>query len=825
MSARRAVRRWGLRLVRTEWREQLLVISLITMGVALSLLFSLFVFHSEPPELNGGTYNFDGEPAQVDRLVGALGDDISPFELGNTTFDGGLGTVVTKAIDGEQPLHDPWIDLIEGSLPSGPTEVALTDGVRDLVLADIGDTVTLDGATLSVAGIVENPIQLDDEFALLDHRDPAPVEMVTVYRTSLSIEEVEGTAGSIGFMGGIGGNSNQSPPVSIMTNIVTFFAMLLIGLVASASFGVVARRRVRQYGLLGALGAEPRLLKRAAAANGFAVGVLATIIGGAIGCLGAWAFLPLLETALGNRINFSLPLSILIPTALIAIVVSTLAAWWPARAVATQPVVEALAARRPKSQPVRNTTALGLALGVAGFILMFWASREQAVLPAFGAIALSVVGVLLLSPAIISAIGRLVAGAPLPVRIAGRDLARFQGRAAAALGAIVLALAIPVGIGVATASNDARKDGNPNLPTDTAIVWAPSIEDPGSDTISIDARAAGSDGAGMLSAFGAESAEAVLERVSAALPELTAAPIRIYTDTANEPWVNDEGVPLRSSVAAGVPFDCSDTEPNGSISNFDDAKGNEVCTQNRSVWAADPELLDLWGLSADAGDELLIRGGEPVYIEVQRSGPDVNPNQLRTDVRAAAIPDYSSFSGVLAPEGAIGTGLSPTTVGWILAADAPLTSDQIATLRSEVGGGARVETQSSSSGGANVRLIAAVAGMLVGLAILGATVALILGESADQARTLQVMGARGRVRRGVAGATAGLLAAGGALLAAPLGYLVWVIMRADKSIEAPFAVPWLTFAILFVVFPLLAAAVTAAMVGGSGRRIARRPGQ
>ena len=253
-------------------------------------------------------------------------------------------------------------------------------------------------------------------------------------------------------------------------------AMVLVGLIVSASFGVVARRRVRQYGLLGAIGADDRHLRSAAAFNGFIIGAIASVIGVAIGVAAAGALLPLLEESLGHRIQFQAPLTIWLTTIFVATAMSTIAAWWPARSISRQPVVEALAARRPKARSVRNTTGVGLVATVAGFVLLGYAVSKFSIPAAIGGVLLAVAGVLLLTPVTISTIGALAGRAVLPTRIAGRDLARHQGRAAAALGAIVMALAIPVAIGVISASFDAKDEAEPNLADNTAIIWTPVAE-------------------------------------------------------------------------------------------------------------------------------------------------------------------------------------------------------------------------------------------------------------------------------------------------------------------------------------------------------------
>ena len=138
-------------------------------------------------------------------------------------------------------------------------------------------------------------------------------------------------------------------------------AMLLVGLLISAGYAVLTRRRIRHYGLLAAIGATERNVRGAAIFNGVVLGALATGIGAILGIGAAAAVVPLLEEeAIGHRISFELPWLIIAPTIAMGVAVSAIAAWWPMRAVARQPVVEALAARRPAERPVRAKTGIGV---------------------------------------------------------------------------------------------------------------------------------------------------------------------------------------------------------------------------------------------------------------------------------------------------------------------------------------------------------------------------------------------------------------------------------------------------------------------------------
>ena len=121
----------------------------------------------------------------------------------------------------------------------------------------------------------------------------------------------------------------------------------------------------------------------------------------------------------------------------LAFVTSLIAAWWPARAAARVPVVAALSGRPPERQPAHRFAAAGALVLAAGIVLLAFADENRAGFIISGTIA-SVIGVLLLAPLAIQGVALLAGHAPISLRLALRDLARYQTRSGAALGAATL---------------------------------------------------------------------------------------------------------------------------------------------------------------------------------------------------------------------------------------------------------------------------------------------------------------------------------------------------------------------------------------------------
>src|SRR5262249_8811143 len=100
-------------------------------------------------------------------------------------------------------------------------------------------------------------------------------------------------------------------------------------------------------------------------------------------------------------------------------------------------------------------------------------SRLEALVVGFLAITVAVV---LLSPALLGLLARLARPAPIAIRLALRDLARYRTRSGAALAAISLSLLIAVIVCVVAAARfgDVLDYVGPNLSSNQLIVNTPS---------------------------------------------------------------------------------------------------------------------------------------------------------------------------------------------------------------------------------------------------------------------------------------------------------------------------------------------------------------
>jgi putative ABC transport system permease protein len=88
--------------------------------------------------------------------------------------------VQLRAEDPNSPFSKPMLSLVLGRYPNAPGQVALTSGAASMSGVKTGDTVRIAGRSWSVTGIVEDPADLADEFALARPGQVTAPDQVTI---------------------------------------------------------------------------------------------------------------------------------------------------------------------------------------------------------------------------------------------------------------------------------------------------------------------------------------------------------------------------------------------------------------------------------------------------------------------------------------------------------------------------------------------------------------------------------------------------------------------------------------------------------------------
>ena len=360
--ARRAVIRWAWRLLRREWRQQLLILALITVAVAATFVGSAVATNTPPPPGAGFGTAADmatlGPGPHLSAQIAALAHRFGRVDvIENETFPvpGSVAIYSLRAQNPAGPFGQPMLSLVSGHYPHGADQVALTSGVASELHLRAGDTWRAGGSARRVVGLVANPQNLLDEFALVA---PGQVSAPTQVTVLFDAPDVNPRAL------GRDVTSRQSAAAAAVLNPVTIslaaatLGMLLIALVAVGGFTVLAQRRLRSIGMLGAQGATDANVGLVVRANGFATGAVGAVAGFTLG-LAAWlVYRPHAEASAHHVMGaFQLPWLVILVSMALAVLAAYLAAVRPARAIARVPIVAALAGRRPRG---------GLAAGPAG---------------------------------------------------------------------------------------------------------------------------------------------------------------------------------------------------------------------------------------------------------------------------------------------------------------------------------------------------------------------------------------------------------------------------------------------------------------------------
>src|SRR6185437_3177914 len=281
--------------------------------------------------------------------------------------------------------------------------------------------------------------------------------------------------------------SNPLNPETIVLALATV-GMLLIALVAVGGFTVLAQRRLRSLGMLEALGATDRNTRLVVRANGVVVGVVGALAGGVLG-LAAWlAYRPRVETDAHHLIPpFQLPWLVIGPAMALAVVATYFAASRPARAITRIPIVAALSGRPAPPRQTHRSAVPGVAALVVAAVAFWFVGKNvnggggPVLILAFVAL---IAAVVLLCPVCLALLGRVGRRAPVSVRLALRDLARYRARSGSALAAISIGVLAAMMICILSAQRygNVLDYAGPTLASNQVIVYPPGGPEGGPGT-------------------------------------------------------------------------------------------------------------------------------------------------------------------------------------------------------------------------------------------------------------------------------------------------------------------------------------------------------
>ena len=827
--ARRAVIHWAVRLLRREWRQQLLILALIAVAVAATVVASTVATNTPAP--TAGTLgtaqdaaSISGSPASINAQIKNLQTRwgrVDVIENESAQIPGTLNTFDLRAQDPHGPYGGPLLSLVSGQYPTTASQIAVTSGVASSFDLRIGSRWTVDGVSRTVTGIVQNPESLLDEFALVIPGQVTNPDNVTVLFDAPGVSAASLTTNTMSVTTAqTVANTNEINPETISI-AAAVLGMLLIALVGVGGFTVLAQRRLRAIGMLAAQGATGRHIRLVVRANGAATGIVGAIAGVVIGFLAWAAYRPQAENSAHHVMGlFQLPWTVIGISVALAIIATYFAASRPARTIAKVPVVAALAGRPPAPKKTRHLAIpVGLVFLVGAFLLLGAAGatsgsasgQNNGMLElAVGFIALAV-AIVLLAPACLSVVAAAGRRSPLAVRLALRDLARYRARSGPALAAISLSTLIAVIICVVSAARfgDALDWAGPNLDSHQLIVYAP----------------------------GNTNGRSVVPDNNPTAAQNAAAP-QVAKDIAAE-------LGTTSLIAL----------ENTSVNLVHAANGR---SWSGPIYVATPQLLSAFGIKQSQinpdADILTMRPGLSTMSLMQlmygnqpggqqigpgNGGPN-SPSQWPCPAGScianppiqeiSQLPSGTSAPNTVVTEHAITTLHLQNSIGvegWLIQVPNGLTATQVTNAqRTAAAAGMGVETRNSIPSLAQIIDAATLFGIVLAIGILGMSVGLVRSEAARDLRTLAATGAGGVTRRTITATTAGALAFIGAVVGIVGGYLAAIGFFRSNSLDglsSLTSIPVTNLLVILVGMPLAATVLGWLLAGRDPAGIARQP--
>ncbi|MDQ3734133.1 MAG: ABC transporter permease, partial [Actinomycetota bacterium] len=254
--ARRAMARWAWRLFRREWREQFLVLALLTLAVAASVGGAAAAYNLAPAAGNAQfgsashSISFDeADPRAIQAVVDAAEQHFGTIDVIRREFvslPGLFDPVELREQSPDGPYSSPMLALLAGRYPSAADEVAVTDAAAETLQIDLGGRLALGDSRWSVVGTVENPSNFDDEFVLMAPMSAGPADTVTILVEGGDgqLDSFRAPAGILTTSTGRPGNEDLAAAGGVLA--ASTVVLMLVALIAGAGFVVLARRRLRQ---------------------------------------------------------------------------------------------------------------------------------------------------------------------------------------------------------------------------------------------------------------------------------------------------------------------------------------------------------------------------------------------------------------------------------------------------------------------------------------------------------------------------------------------------------------------------------------------------
>jgi putative ABC transport system permease protein len=457
----------------------------------------------------GADISFEGEQSQAPPIPEDVLDRVRAVD-GVEAATGSVTDFQTKLLkpDGESidtggapsfafgidtaPEYDRFnpLNLVEGSWPSGPEEVAIDEGVADdeslavgdrigvaalgpardyeiVGIAKYGDVSSLGGATFAIFDI-PTAQTLVDKKGRLDSVQAAAQDGVEPQELVIRIREELGT--SVTVRSGTEQASEDSDDVATFTTIIRYFLLSFAGIalfvgafVIFNTLSITVVQRTREFATLRTVGASRRQVLGSVILEALVIGLLASVIGLFAG-LGLAVGLNELFIAL----NLDLPQTetvfatrTIVVSLLVGTLITLVAGLSPALRATRVPPIAAVreGAKLPRSRLSRFVPYIAIATVVLAALALSYAmlapglaTGDRFILLGVGVLALFI-GVALLSSRLVVPLTRLVGWPARRMggasgRLAVGNAIRDPGRTASTAAALMIGIALVTFVGV-----------------------------------------------------------------------------------------------------------------------------------------------------------------------------------------------------------------------------------------------------------------------------------------------------------------------------------------------------------------------------------------
>ncbi|QDU65201.1 FtsX-like permease family protein [Engelhardtia mirabilis] len=709
-----------------------------------------------------------GSPEQAAAMRASLGPGARTTTLGYGVLAAGQRGAKVDALAVEADLNDGDLGLLTGLLritagraPAAPDELALSPNVATALGVAPGDSVDIDGHRGRVSGLVVSPERLGDPIVLRplqSGRGGAGTLLAAAPAAELD-RAVRGLT-ELGARPELRGELDPADGFeAAVLFVVGGLGFVEAALVVAAAFAVGLRRRQRELGLLAASGAPGRLLGPGLLAAPLVLALLGSAAGVAVGLAAAWLAHPLLD-GWNQRLNgpFEVSLAHLLGGVALGLVAASLAALLPIWTALRVPVRTALSGRRPPAGRARGWLALGLALVVSGVLVLAIGLRLEGAINVVAILAGSVLGVLGLgsaSPWLLEALSRRATRLTPAWRLAVRDAGRFRARNAPVVTAVLAGLSASLLLAALSSSVEAFVGQVvPTLRADQLLVEGP--------------------GAG-----------------------------RVAAELAAE--LNGEAAALQAVVSGGQPVMARPSGDGGGAGTWL-AVGDADLLRAMAIEVADFAASGVVWLRRPAGAvdhlpaELELLGGVEVIARLPtRTLDEAQPSRTPLALLPVAMVEQLGLE--------VGAAQRGRPAPWIVRARGPVDAarfERARQLAAQVPGTTVDAELLRTNPTLSTLAIALALSMATGLLVIFIATALSAVESADDARTLQAVGAPPALLHGTQAARAAYLALLGSALAIPGGLLPGFGLVELAEVPLEFALPWRVMAIVLIGMPTLA---------------------